>query len=335
MKSMTFFSRHFELLLTIIIFAACEKPGVVISPVAIVPKTVYSGDRNIPINASYTGGAGVNSKVSFLWSWASVPPGADQPQFENPRASMTYIQRMPVPGMYLLRLQVSEQSRSATTTEYRIEVLPDTLGKYPAKANAGEDMSIYWPQNAVFLEGCGSALLNPPGRPLFFKWTQLAAPLGAITTQIQQPADCETGVIGLNVEGEYVFTLSVTNEAGSIALDTVVVTVYPDTMKGKSLEYTGVWADGIKSWNSAAVADVGLAISSSLFAGRRQNMEVQVWDEQQQRWHDPGLYPWEILVDEWWGDYTYYLVIFPVPNPNPSTYYSLVGREAKVKVIFK
>ena len=333
MKSPTFFQAGMFVLI-IVAIAACKKQEVIVSPVAVVPKTVYSGDRNIAINASNTAGSGVNSKVDFLWSWAAVPAGADQPQIENPRSARTYIRRMPVPGTYQLRLQVSQQSGPVTSTDYRIEVLPDTLGNYPAKSDAGPDKTIYWPQNSVYLDGCGSALLNPQGRSLAYQWTQLAAPVGATTTQIQRPTDCQTSVIGLNVEGEYTFTLSVTNEAGSVGLDTVVVKVIPDTLKGKSMEFTGRWQDGL-SWLNGAFDDVGMIIYSNVFEGRWQHMDVQVWDEVRQQWNDPGLHRWEFVAEEWWGDYVYYIVIFPASNPDPSTYISLVGKKARVKVTFR
>ncbi|MEJ8816345.1 carboxypeptidase-like regulatory domain-containing protein [Lacibacter sp. H407] len=99
-------------------------------------------------------------------------------------------------------------------------VAPDVPNKGPV-ANAGPDQTITLPQSQVTLDG--SASTDPDGSITFFQWAKLVGPGNpAIVTQNSS----QTDVRDLE-EGIYVFELSVTDDKGAIARDTMQVTVNP------------------------------------------------------------------------------------------------------------
>jgi hypothetical protein len=137
----------------------------------------------------------------------------------------------------------------------------------------------------------------------------------------------------LTAEGDYVFALKVTNEAGSFDMDTVVITVLPDKMKGESVEFTVQWMEGLKYFYGFTNDDVGILIwePDIIIPERKDYMEVRVWDEQKNQWHDPGKYQW-ILQDDGWGGVL--LLVLQTPSSDPVAYYSVVGKETKVRVSY-
>ncbi|MES2649715.1 MAG: PKD domain-containing protein [Bacteroidota bacterium] len=86
-------------------------------------------------------------------------------------------------------------------------------------ANAGPDQSITLPANSVTLNGSASS--DPDGTITSFQWTKLSGPG---TPEIVTPASTQTDVKNLE-EGVYVYELTVTDDKGSIARDTLQITV--------------------------------------------------------------------------------------------------------------
>jgi hypothetical protein len=88
-------------------------------------------------------------------------------------------------------------------------------------AVAGPDQEITLPENKVQLNG--SASTDPDGVIVVFQWAKLSGP-GNPT--IVTPNSAITDVVDLE-EGTYVFELSVTDDSGNVARDTMVVKVNP------------------------------------------------------------------------------------------------------------
>ena len=101
-------------------------------------------------------------------------------------------------------------------------VTPGIPNKGPV-ANAGPDDIITLPTNSVTLNG--SASTDPDGSITFFQWIKLSGPSQPQPSIITETS-AQTDVKDL-VEGVYVFELSVTDDKGSIARDTVQITVNP------------------------------------------------------------------------------------------------------------
>jgi hypothetical protein len=88
-------------------------------------------------------------------------------------------------------------------------------------ADAGTDQVITLPVNTVVLNGSGST--DPDGTITQFQWVRLSGPG---TPQIVTPNSTQTSITGL-VQGVYEFELTVTDNKGSTARDSMLVTVNP------------------------------------------------------------------------------------------------------------
>ncbi|HEX6426257.1 MAG TPA: PKD domain-containing protein [Niastella sp.] len=104
-------------------------------------------------------------------------------------------------------------------------VVPELKEPPPANegpvANAGTDQVITLPVSTVVLNGNGST--DPDGSITMFQWTRLSGPG---TPVIVTPNSAQSSVTGL-VQGTYEFELTVTDNKGSTARDTMKVTVNP------------------------------------------------------------------------------------------------------------
>jgi hypothetical protein len=90
------------------------------------------------------------------------------------------------------------------------------LDNRPPTANAGPDQSNV-PKNRDFvLQATGS---DPENRPLTFRWVQLSGPPATLRT----PNSARTEVVAVNQAATMTFQVTVTDEMGLTATDTVVV----------------------------------------------------------------------------------------------------------------
>lgn len=97
----------------------------------------------------------------------------------------------------------------------------DTLMNIPPVANAGADQSF----NPHLLDSCilnGSLSFDPDGDIASYSWKVIDHPFPA---QIVSETSVETGVTGLSKDGTYKFELTVTDNGGLSAKDTVNVNV--------------------------------------------------------------------------------------------------------------
>jgi hypothetical protein len=92
------------------------------------------------------------------------------------------------------------------------------LGQQPPTANAGADQTISLPTNTISLSGSGSSV---GGTIVSYHWTRISGDAGAV---ISSPNSASTAVNGL-IQGSYVFQLTVTDNLGVQASDTVGITV--------------------------------------------------------------------------------------------------------------
>ena len=90
----------------------------------------------------------------------------------------------------------------------------------PPVVNAGADQSITLPVNSVSVSGTAS---DPDGTITTYVWTKISGPSAS---NITTPNAAATSITGL-VQGSYQFSLTVTDNNGASASDTLVVTVHP------------------------------------------------------------------------------------------------------------
>lgn len=124
-----------------------------------------------------------------------------------------------LPGVYVFELSVTDDKGAIARDQVTITViLPPNQ---PPVANAGADISMTLPTNGASLDGTGS--MDPDGSIVTYSWTKLSGPA---QYTLVNPGAAATSLNNL-VQGVYSFILTVTDNRGATAADTVVVTVNP------------------------------------------------------------------------------------------------------------
>jgi formylglycine-generating enzyme required for sulfatase activity len=203
-----------------------------------------SGDNNPPVavpDAPETAPAGSDVQldgqesfdpddddITFLWSIVSAPAGSaatlDDPTSPTPKLLG------PIPGTYVLSLQVSDGDLDSTVVEV-IVVIEEPEVNHPPVADAGLDFEIcQWTE--TILDGTGSS--DPDDDPLTYAWALVSAPQGS-TAELGDPTSPNPTFVP-NVPGDYVFELVVDDGHGiplkvASAPDSVTVTVYTPTLE--------------------------------------------------------------------------------------------------------
>ena len=120
-------------------------------------------------------------------------------------------------GVYIFELTITDNSGAVATDQVTVTVNPEP-NKAPV-ANAGNDTSIALPAASAVLSGLASA--DADGIIAQYSWKQIGGPATAV---IAQANTATTAITGL-VEGDYVFELTVTDNAGASATARVKVSV--------------------------------------------------------------------------------------------------------------
>ncbi|PWT74542.1 MAG: hypothetical protein C5B59_11015 [Bacteroidetes bacterium] len=122
-----------------------------------------------------------------------------------------------IAGTYIFKLVVTDNDNATGTAYDTIVVNPS--GNKPPVANAGADVTITLPINSVSLNG--SASTDPDGTISTYNWTQNSGPSTATITNAATATATATNLI----QGTYVFKLTVTDNGGASATDTIIVKV--------------------------------------------------------------------------------------------------------------
>lgn len=124
-------------------------------------------------------------------------------------------------GTYTFQLQVTDDRGGVSQDNVVVTVLPSAIpvNQVPV-SNAGTDIAITLPVNSVVLSGSG---IDADGSIVSYRWDKVSGP-AQFTIANQNAAS--TAVNNL-LEGIYVFSLLVTDNAGASAFDNVTVVVKP------------------------------------------------------------------------------------------------------------
>jgi len=120
-------------------------------------------------------------------------------------------------GVYVFQLTVTDNKGATGNAQVKVTVI--SAGSLPPVANAGADQTITLPTNTITLNG--SASQAPAGSISTYSWTEASGPAGAT---IASPGNAVTAVNNL-VKGVYIFKLTITDNTGATASDSVTVTV--------------------------------------------------------------------------------------------------------------
>ncbi|MEM7106862.1 MAG: gliding motility-associated C-terminal domain-containing protein [Bacteroidota bacterium] len=173
----------------------------------------------LPLSAITLNGSGSDSDgsiASFNWSQVSGPGMAtlSNESTENLNASNL------VEGIYVFRLEVTDNRGAAGIDDARVTVLPIPGNNIPM-VNAGTDITITLPENTANLAGSAT---DSDGTISSTNWNQI---LGPVVASIGDPTSLSTVISDLN-EGIYVFRLNATDDDGDSSFDEVRITVNPD-----------------------------------------------------------------------------------------------------------
>ncbi len=138
-------------------------------------------------------------------------------------------------GTYTFQVVVTDNNNAAAADVITVTVLP--APNNPPTAYAGEDVSIYLPQNQVSLQGSGS---DPDGDILTYSWRILNGQSGcSIENEDAENAEA----MGL-MQGIYEIELTVTDIHGAFATDTMFINV-GSSRTGSKMEITRVYPNPV------------------------------------------------------------------------------------------
>ena len=189
-----------------------------VSRAANIPPVANAGpDKNVqlPANSTTLNGSGTDTDgtiVSYSWTKISGPNGS---ALSAPNSATTNVTGLTA-GQFIYRLMVTDDSGASAYDDVIITVT--AAANIPPLANAGPDKNIQLPANSTTLNGSGT---DADGTIVSYNWTKISGPNGSA---LSAPNSATTNVTGLTA-GQFVYRLTVTDNAGATAYDEVTITV--------------------------------------------------------------------------------------------------------------
>jgi cytoskeletal protein CcmA (bactofilin family) len=232
---------------------------------------------SLPTNSTTLAGTGTEvdgTIAAYKWVQLSGPVGGGT--IALPNAGVTAVNGL-VEGVYTYQLMVTD-NKGATSTDTVIVTV--TRANIAPVAKAGSDLAITLPVNSVTLTGSGT---DADGAVTGYSWLKLSGPSAGSIASINAPSTVVTGL----VEGIYYYQLTIVDNSGGVAHDTIVVTVNAGVNQppladagmdlvidlptnSTTLQGSGVDADGVVvtySWSkiagpAASLASPGMAVTA-------------------------------------------------------------------------
>lgn len=242
--------------------ATIPPPTPNLAPVA----RIEGGDQVIQLPLNEAGLNGSNSSdpdgtiVSYTWSKLSGPSSY---YINNRNASVTTVENLQA-GTYYFVLQVKDNDGDLARDTIKVSV--NAAANAAPVADAGVDMEIELPDPGIRLNGLASS--DPDGTIQSYSWTQISG-AGGIT--ITKSNTTTPGVHGVK-PGDYIFRLTVVDNAGASSTDDVKLTVLParDTVPSDSIPDGNLkYEEHMSVYPNPAVADVNLKYTSELIGRAR------------------------------------------------------------------
>ncbi|XP_043247058.1 dyslexia-associated protein KIAA0319-like protein isoform X2 [Amphibalanus amphitrite] len=227
-----------------------QPPVAVVSP---VNQTLYLPNSKALLEGSDSTDDLPSDQLVYNWEVVAAP--LTWPGQELPRAATLQLENL-TPGNYTIRLTVEDAEHLSSSADAHIIVLKEV--DYAPQANAGEDVVVYLPTNAVTLYG--NASTDDKGI-VSYEWTK--AP-GSEDRAVDMQDTHKPFLHLSNLEkGVYEFILKVTDSAEHTSTDSVLVVVksQPNTPptavagKNQTLTLPRTWAvlDGSGSHDNLRV----------------------------------------------------------------------------------
>jgi hypothetical protein len=193
----------------------------VTAPVNQVPTARAGADITItlPVNSANLNGVGVDPDgVITGYAWVKIA-GPASGTLANANAAAATASGL-VAGVYSYQLTVTDNGGAIDRDTIRVTVNPAVTApaNQAPKAMAGEDITVTLPANTASLRGTG---VDPDGVIASYAWVKIAGPASGTLTNANTAAATAGGL----VEGTYSYQLTVTDNAGATARDTIMVFV--------------------------------------------------------------------------------------------------------------
>ncbi|CAN5430989.1 hypothetical protein BH11BAC3_BH11BAC3_06110 [soil metagenome] len=169
----------------------------------------------LPVNTTTLSGIGTDADgtvVSFAWVKISGPATGS---IGSPTAATTTVSNL-VQGIYQYQLTVTDNDGAISKDTVKVTV--NAAANKPPVANAGLDQVITLPVNSTTLTGSGT---DADGIIAGYKWTKISGP---VSGNIVSPNNAST-IINNLAQGIYQYAVTVTDNSGATATDTVQITV--------------------------------------------------------------------------------------------------------------
>jgi len=186
-------------------------------------QTTSNPSVNLNGSSSYDNDGGI---TSYAWTKTSGPT---QYSISNASIASPTVSGL-VAGTYQFTLTVRDQHGATGTDVVQINIggggstppptSPPPGGNQLPIANAGANFAITLPNNSVNVNAYSS--YDPDGQLVAFNWSKIAGPQATIGT----PSNNSTSITNL-VQGTYQFKLTISDNAGATASDTITITVNP------------------------------------------------------------------------------------------------------------
>ncbi len=168
----------------------------------------------LPTNMISLTGSGTDPDGSITaYQWAKIAGPAAF--ILSPNQAQTVVSNL-VQGTYVFRLTVTDNN--GATADAFVTITVNSLSNLSPSANAGNDQTITLPVNSVTVTGSGN---DQDGSIENYSWAKISGPASGV---IVNPAQAQT-VINNLTQGTYVFSLTVTDNAGATGVDYITITV--------------------------------------------------------------------------------------------------------------
>ncbi|HUQ67231.1 MAG TPA: PKD domain-containing protein [Flavitalea sp.] len=171
-------------------------------------------DPNIQLNGTGSSDADGNI-VAYSWTRVNGPGGVTITNSDGATPGIIGVAE----GVYTFRLTVTDNDGEEASDEVKLTVHPEVIVNATPQADAGDDRTISYPDASINISGADSK--DDDGTISDYEWTMLDGPAPAAIVNANSPS---TMINDLQT-GEYKFVLTVVDNKGAVARDTVSISV--------------------------------------------------------------------------------------------------------------
>lgn len=189
--------------------------------------------------------------TGYLWTQAGGPAIAT---IVSPTSATTDIEGL-LEGTYIFNLQVTDDD-GATDTKPIVITVNAAPPNVPPIVSAGGDQTIILPTDYVTLTATAS---DADGTITTYSWVMITG----VTSTIEDPSFATTNVTGL-LQGVYEFEITVTDNNGGTAKDTVMITVMQEPIQNPPVANAGANQVILYPNNSVTLVGSGTDIDGTI-----------------------------------------------------------------------